>query len=194
MLVLNKVQCCVSRIAVTVVIIPGFIALATCGHNNGRAAGGAGEGNRSSTNEAKNMTPDRKTNESTDIDALARLITLPVRPVEATWRQEILGKHETSVPGPTDYRLTAVLKFDATDVPKLIEKSGKSPGEASRGSIEIEPWFPEEVKGVAHTRDDETVVEGDRYSPDLFLRSPYSGGKLIRVGQSNYFVLRILSF
>ena len=140
------------------------------------------------------MTADPKKNVSTDIEALSQHISIPVRPVEATWLQETLGKHETSVPGPTDYRLSAVLKFDSPDIPTVLEKLGRSGSEASYGNVEIEAWFPEELKALAQTRDGETILEGARYSPDLFLRSPYSGGKLIRVGQSNYFVLKILSF
>ena len=138
-------------------------------------------------------TPDNK-NISTDIEKLSQHIALPVRPSEAIWQQEVLGKQNTNVPGPTDYRLTAVLRYDASDVQALLQKVGPSTREAETRNVEVEAWFPDEVKKLARDDDGVSTVEGYRYEADAFLRSPYSSGKLIRAGQTNYFVLKILSF
>lgn len=131
---------------------------------------------------------------SADIERLAQQIALPVRPAAVLWRQEVLGKQNSSVPGPTDHRLVALLKYEEKDALALIEKvRGESKG-MNVGNVDVEPWFPEEVKRLARKDDDRTIWEGAAYEADAFLRAPYTSGKLVRVGETNYFVLKLLSF
>ena len=140
------------------------------------------------------QTSDQKEGASADIERLSQQITLPVRPAAALWRQEVLGKQNSSVPGPTDHRLIAVLRYDEQDARALVEKVGGESKEANVGNVDVEPWFPEEVKKLARKNDDGAMLEGAAYDADSFLRAPYSSGKLVRVGETNYFVLKLLSF
>lgn len=138
----------------------------------------------------KNMPANSdKNSASSDVNALAQKIELPVKPLEAVWLEEKLGNPDNNVPGPTDYRLTAVLKFSETDAEKLPEKinSEKLPG----GLVEIEKWFPEDLKNKAG---ESMKLNGTKYDADAFLRSPYTQGTITRIENSNDFVLRLLSF
>lgn len=153
--------------------------------------------NRNSVNVATNMNASAETKKdevSENIDDLARRINLPVRPVAAKWSAKVLGKENSTAPGPTDYALTAVLQFDEAGAGELVRRLDEKPAEKKSDSIEVEEWFPEETKKAAQERDGAAVVTGPNYRPDAFLRSPYSGGKVVRVGESNYFVVKILSF
>lgn len=131
---------------------------------------------------------------SADVERLSQHIALPVRPAAVLWRQEVLGKQNSAVPGPTDQRLVAVLKYDEKDARALIEKVRGESKETGVGNVDVEPWFPEEVKKLARKDDDGTILEGAAYEADSFLRAPYSSGKLVRAGETNYFVLKIFSF
>jgi hypothetical protein len=140
------------------------------------------------------QTSDHKEDTSADIERLSQQVALPVRPAAVLWRQEVLGKQSSAVPGPTDQRLVAVLKYDEKDARALIEKVGGGPTETGVGNVDVEPWFPEALKKLARKSDDGMILEGAAYEADSFLRAPYSSGKLVRVGETNYFVLKIFSF
>lgn len=153
--------------------------------------------NRNSVNVATNMNASAETKideVSENIDDLARSINLPVRPVAAKWSAKVLGKENSTAPGPTDYALTAVLHFDEVGAKELVKRLDEKPAEKKSDSIEVEEWFPEQVKKASQDRDGVKVVTGPNYRPDILLRSPYTGGKIVRVGESNYFVVKLLSF
>ena len=140
------------------------------------------------------QTSDHTQDASADIERLSQQIALPVRPAAVLWRQEVLGKQNSAVPGPTDHRLVAVLKYDEKGAQALVEKVRGESKETNVGNVDVEPWFPEEVKKSARKNDDGARLEGAAYEADSFLRAPYSSGKLVRVGETNYFVLKLLSF
>jgi hypothetical protein len=178
------------------VLVCGSLALAACGASDERAAGGAAGNSQSSNSRASDMapTPHQTEDASADVERLSQQIALPVRPAAVLWRQEVLGKQNSAVPGPTDHRLVAVLEYDEKDARALVEKVRGESKETSVGNVDVEPWFPEAVKKLARKDDDATVVEGAAYDADSFLRAPYTSGKLVRVGETNYFVLKLLSF
>lgn len=169
-------------LACAVALVCGSLVLAACGVSDQRAAGSMAQ------------TSDPKEGTSGDIERLSQLIALPVRPAEVIWRQEALGKQNSTVPGPTDHRLVAVLKYDEKDARALVEKVGGGSKETSVGNVDVEPWFPEAVRKFARKDDGGMILEGAAYEADSFLRAPYTSGKLVRVGETNYFVLRIFSF
>lgn len=179
-----------------VVLVCGSLALAACGMSGERAAGSAAGNSQASNSRAGNMaqTSGHTEGTSADIERLSQQIALPVRPAAVLWRQEVLGKQSSAVPGPTDHRLVALLRYDEQDARALIEKVRGESKETNVGNVDVEPWFPEEVKKLARKDDDGTTLEGATYEADAFLRAPYSSGKLVRVGETNYFVLKLLSF
>jgi hypothetical protein len=179
-----------------VVLVYGSLVLAACGVSDERAAGGAGGNSRASNSRASDMaqTSEHTEDASADIERLSQQIALPVRPAAVLWRQEVLGKQNSAVPGPTDQRLVAVLKYDEEGARALIEKVRGGSKETNVGHVDVEPWFPEALKKFARKNDDGTILEGATYEADSFLRAPYSGGKLVRVGETNYFVLKLLTF
>lgn len=148
-------------------------------------------------NSKSNTAPNSPTpaDVSRDIEALGKTIGLPVRPRAAVWNAQKLGNANNQVPGPTDYRLVAVFEFDEAGVKTLLEKIGET---SPAAAVRIENWFPEELKKAAETSKSNAAndpeLEGKKYDADLFLRSPYTNGTLTRIDQTNYFVLRLLSF
>lgn len=139
---------------------------------------------------------EKKAKVESDIAALEKQIKLPAgaRPVSAKWTAETLDNSEGVVPGPTDYRLTALLEYDEKGAAELTRRLESQKSEKSLGNAELESWFPESLKKQAATVDGRTYLEGARYPANEFLRSPYQNGTLIRVGETNFFVLNLSSF
>lgn len=137
-------------------------------------------------NEMKNET-------NTDIDELAKNINLPVRPSEVVWKKKTMDNEQGAVPGPNDYYLNAVLKYSDADIEKLKEATGQNKDEVSKGIIELEEWFPEDIKKLAKDIDGEKLLPGEKYDAEKFMRSPYRNGTLSRIEGSNYFVLNLYS-
>ncbi len=178
--------------------VVGVLVLVTtafsCASLNGGAVNVPVNGRQSNNSQNMNQANAKNVEVKSDIEALGKLISLPVRPVEVRWTAETLDNSQGTVPGPTDYRLTALLKYDEKGAKELVQRLEAEAHEKSLGNTEINGWFPDEVKEQAKTIDERSFLEGAKYEPDLFLRSPYTGGKLIRVGETNYFILNLFSF
>lgn len=169
------------------------LLLAACASSNSQAVNNAVN---NQTNAAQNMNESiaRNVEVKTDIEGLEKQINLPVRPAEAKWTAEVFDNSKGAVPGPTDYRLTALLKYDDKSAAQLVQKLQTEIVDTSLGNADVKSWFPEEVKKEAKTVDGRTYLEGAKYSPAAFLNSKYRNGNLIRVGNTNYFVLNLFSF
>src|SRR5215204_514508 len=80
-----------------------------------------------------------------DVDELEMTIKLPFHPEEADWREETLDKQgDSRVPGPTDKKLVAVLRFLKDDADKIVAQAEKYKPAAPE-SINTESWYPAEL-------------------------------------------------
>lgn len=137
-----------------------------------------------------NESTAKNTEVKTSIEELEKQVNLPVRPSEVKWTAEVFDNSKGDVPGPTDYRLTALLKYEEKSAAELV----KTLESENLGNTDVKNWFPDEVKSLAKTSDGRTFLEGAKYSPTPFFRGSYQNGNLIRVGETNYFVLNLFSF
>ena len=134
------------------------------------------------------------TNEvSTDVEALSKLINLPVRPVSAVWRRQVRGTANSRVPGPTDWYLEALLTFDQDDAEKLAQEAKKSEKLRDIGSIDDLDWLPSEARQnfEAEPNSSKYRVKGEAYPADAFAKTPLLNGYLIRLGESPQFFLNL---
>lgn len=163
--------------------------------NSSNAANNSATGDTETNKNMANLQNTENTQEdvSTDIDQLAKNINLPVRPAQVVWKKKTMNNEGGDIPGPNDYLLTAVLKYSDADIGKLEEKTGRNKNETAQGTAEIEEWFPADVKSSAKEINGEKSLTGEKYDAKAFARSPYNNGTLLRVGNSNYFVLKLFS-
>jgi hypothetical protein len=178
-----------ANFSLTAALIMIALLLTACASSNSQAV-------NNQPNAAQNMNESnaRNVEVKTDIEGLEKQINLPVRPSEVKWTAEVFDNSKGAVPGPTDYRLTALLKYDDRSAAELMGKLRTEIVDTSLGNADVKSWFPEEVKKEAKTIDGRTYLEGEKYSPAAFLNAKYRNGNLIRVGNTNYFVLNLFSF
>jgi len=160
-------------------------AISACGVSNSATAN-----NQTRNSRNMNESTAKLAEVKTSIEELEKQINLPVRPSEVKWMAETFDNSKGTVPGPSDYRLTALLKYDEKSAVELVKKLEAE----NAGNTDVKNWFPDEVKNSAKTVDGKTFLEGAKYSPNSFFRGSYKNGNLIRVGETNYFVLNLFSF
>jgi hypothetical protein len=156
-------------------------------------ANDANSANQNSANQAAAAANSNKANAvKDDVDALEMTVKLPYHPEEAVWREEPLGKAANDrVPGPTDRKLVAVLRFLKDDADKITSQAEKYKPAAPE-TIETESWFPAELIAQSQTSGDETV-KGASYPANDFYNPPFSEGKITRVDGTDYFVLELFT-
>jgi hypothetical protein len=139
-------------------------------------------------------TPESAATPSQNLDELARVVNLPLRPQTAVWQRKRLGGNQVSdIPGPSDWNLTAVLRYSDEDAEKVAAAAAKHET-AAPDEAEIEEWFPAELRKLAEdSATTPKTIAGQRYRADDFRRAPLLSGSLIRIGKTGYFVLRLFT-
>ena len=129
---------------------------------------------------------------SDNVDELLNVIRLPEIPEEVTWKEDTLGKNsDNRVPGPTDKKLTAVLRYTPEIAAKIValEEKNKVPEQTEIGT---ETWFPEELIAQSQLSGNESL-KGTAYGANDFFNIPYGNGKITRIEGTDYFVLELFA-
>lgn len=119
-----------------------------------------------------------------NIEELETTVTMPVHPEEALWREENSGN-------PNAKKLTAVLNFLPEDSAKIVAQA-ETKKAAVQTTIPVETWFPAELIAQSELSGDDTL-KGNIYNAEQFFKPPFTDGRLIRMENSNYFVLELFS-
>jgi hypothetical protein len=136
----------------------------------------------SNSNAAANTNNENSNVSNDDVAALGSQVLLPIVPEEVVWREE-------NVKDSNDKKLIAVMKFTEEDAKNLVAQVEKHrPAEAVE--IETEQWFPAELIAQSQLSGNESL-KGNAYAPTDFLQLPYKNGRLVKIENSNYFVLEL---
>jgi hypothetical protein len=122
-------------------------------------------------------------------EELATLINLPQIPDEkegerADWREENVASKGK--------KLTAILKYNSENAAKIVALAGKHKP-ATVAEVGTEEWFPEELTAQSQLSGNESL-RGTVYGANDFYNPPYVQGRLIRIQETNYFLLELTAF
>ena len=120
-----------------------------------------------------------------NVEELSNIIKLPEVPEEAVWRED-----ETQQ--PKGKKLIAVLKYTPENINKIIALVEKSKS-AAPIQIGAEEWFPEELTAQTQLSGNESL-KGTVYGANEFFNPPYRNGRLVRIQDTNYFVLELTTY
>lgn len=125
---------------------------------------------------------------SADVETLGKYINLPSRPIKVFWQTVDITK-PSSVPGPTDWSLIAVLTFNEQDLDSILRGSVRSQ-QMNRPYIQekfVLAWFPLELKKSLASSETPGFwrINQDGYEPDLFEKAPLLHGYFVRVGKTS---------
>ena len=122
---------------------------------------------------------------SEDVNELRRLVSLPYEPRSALWQRRARGSGESAAPGPTDWSVVCVLELSEEDAARLVADATRQRPAAAK-KVKVLEWFPEEVRRRAGA---DHMLEGEGLDARPFYKSPLTNGSLVRVPETNYFVL-----
>ena len=90
---------------------------------------------------------------------------------------------------PSQKRIVAVLLFSPEDSAKIVAEAEKF-GQPSAATISSEPWFPAELIAQGEMSGEDNL-NGRAYPANQFFQEPYTNGRLMRIDNTDYFVLDI---
>ncbi len=142
-----------------------------CSGNANKAANSKGS---TSSNQANVNANAVKSN----IEELGLLVTVPYEAEDVVWKEY-----------PSQKRIVAVLRFSPADSAKLIAEAEKF-RKPETAAISSETWFPAELIAQSEMSGEDNL-NGRSYAANQFFQEPYSSGRLIRIDNTDYFVLDI---
>ena len=116
-----------------------------------------------------------------NIEELGMLVTLPFEPEDSSW------KETTSADGTK--KLTAAIRFSDANADKVAAAAAQHRAPVPE-KLATESWFPPELISQGDISG-ESALNGQSYAANDFIRPPYSEGKLIRIENSDYFILEL---
>ena len=125
-------------------------------------------------------------------EELGILVRLPFEPEEATWKESAANiPNSEQIPSQNPRKLTAVLRFSGENAKNIVNQSEKiKAGEAA--VFAAERWFPAELIAQSELNGDD-ILKGASYSAADFYQPPYTDGKIIRIENTDFFILELVS-
>jgi hypothetical protein len=144
------------------------------------------DANSSNANQNGNVNAKNSSPSNDNAEELSTLIKLPILPEEKNderveWREENIN--------PKGKKLTAILKYNEANSAQIIALAEKHK-QGSPVEIGVEEWYPEELTAQTQLSGNESL-KGVAYEAKDFLNPPYNNGRLIRISESNFFVLEL---
>lgn len=161
-----------------IIICFALVLTASCSNQSEQNSANANNAAPKNNSNGESLTVSRD-----DTAELNSMVILPFVPEETVFREEPEAK------APNAKKLIAVLKFTSDDAKKLSEQAAKH-RQPEAVQVGAEDWFPAELIAQTQLSGDETL-KGTAYGANDFMQMPYKTGRLIRVENSDYFILEV---
>jgi hypothetical protein len=144
---------------------------------------GCGSSNRNANNVSATNTsavPGENANTAkTNIEELSLLVNIPYQvDDDVVWKEDAAHK-----------KVIAVLHFSRADSDKIV--SGAVARQAPQEvTIPSESWYPAELVAQSEMSGGDGL-KGIAYAADEFFMEPYTSGRIVRVRETDYFVLQL---
>jgi hypothetical protein len=117
------------------------------------------------------------------------LVELKYEPVDVIWKDEPLQAGGDQ--GGITRKFLAVFRLDPSDANALASELAKG-SEPKAVEIDIAQWFPTELVTQSELGGTSSL-KGLEYSATSLIKEPFSSGRLIRIEETDYFVLELFA-
>ena len=134
--------------------------------------------NSANSSSATNQSNENSNTARSNLEELRLIATVPYEAEDVAWKEDKANK-----------KLVAVLRFLPADSAKVVAEAErvKAPEAASISSA---TWFPPELIAQSEMSGDDTL-NGKAYAANQFFLEQYSAGRIIRIENTDYFVLEL---
>jgi hypothetical protein len=159
----------ISHIASVIGLIGAVAVFIGCG----------GVARNTDTNANGNSVPVESPNVArTNAEELGLLVNMPYEADDVAWKEDAAHK-----------KVTAVLHFSKADADRIVANAS-SRQEAKDVTLPSETWFPAELIAQGEMSGDD-ALKGQAFAADEFYLEPYTAGRIVRVSDTDYFVLQL---
>lgn len=117
------------------------------------------------------------------------LIKVPFVPAEVVFVEQAAAAEPGRSPGPNDKKLRAVILYEKEDADMLAAEAAKL-AEPTAVEIDADTWFPAELVSQSELNEGQKL-KGKAYPADMLFQAPYLAGTLVRIDETNYFVVEM---
>ena len=132
-----------------------------------------------STSQPANQSNENANVPKTNQEELSLLINVPFETEDIEWKDDATKKE-----------ITAVLLFSSADANKTVADAEKI-RPAEDVTTRVQSWFPQELIAQSEMGGGEDEVRGKAYAADQFYQEPYTTGRIIRVENTDYFIVEL---
>lgn len=122
-------------------------------------------------------------------EELGMLIKVPFVPAEVVFVEQPAVAEPGRSPGPNDKKLRAVIFYEKEDAEILAAEAAKL-AEPTAVEIDADTWFPAELVSQSELNEGQKL-KGKAYPADMLFQAPYLAGTLVRIDETNYFVVEM---
>lgn len=127
---------------------------------------------------APNQVRENSNSARSNVEELRLIATIPYEAEDVVWKEDQTRK-----------KLVAVLRFSSADSSKVVAEAERlKPPEAA--SVSSETWFPPELIAQSEMSGDD-ILMGNAYVANQFFLDQYTAGRIIRIENTDYFVLEL---
>jgi len=161
------------RLREFILLVSIAILLTAC--STGPSGNSNGSASNPSSRPASNANSIRN-----DVEELGLRVNVPFETEELVWKEVAAGSS-----------LVAIMRFTPENSARVVAEAEKF-RPATRVDVTSETWFPQELIAQADMTGDDRLV-GNSYSANAFLIPPYTEGSLVRVENTDYFILQVIA-
>lgn len=165
-------NCRMLRFRELIFVVSIATMLSAC--SSGSLTNNSASGGNSNTRQASNLNSVRN-----DVEELGLRMNVPFETEELVWKEGVAGKS-----------LIAIMRFTPENSAKVVAEAEKI-RPATRVDVTSETWFPPELIAQADMTGDDRLA-GSSYAANSFLLPPYTEGTLIRVDNTDYFIVNAI--
>ena len=144
----------------------------------GVACGGSQVNSNASAN--SNTAAANSNATKTNVEELGMLINVPYESEEVFWRDDQQHK-----------KLVAVLRFSQSEANRLTADAEKI-RPPQQVTLNPESWFPPELVAQSEVSGDD-MLNGKAFAANSFFQDPYDDGRIVKIDDSDYFILELSS-
>lgn len=155
-----------------------ILALFSISALSSACGGSANTAANSATSTSSNQSNSNANSVRSNVEELGLLVTVPYEAEDVVWKEY-----------PSQKRIIAVFRFSPADSTKLIAEAEKF-GASEAATVTSETWFPAELTAQSEMTGEDTI-NGHAYAANQFFQEPYTNGRLVRIDNTDFFVLDV---